>query len=225
MDATCDIFYSIYSDSERSSIIDNLLQRLDFHALSITLLATTASHNGWDYDRLASEWDIQRAQVLQTDYNESLAATLELSLASPTFHSLGPDARDLLGVVAFFPQGVDEKNLDWLFPTIPNRKNMFDKFCVLSLTYQSNDFMTMLAPIRDYLSPKDPQSSPSLCATRDRYFSRLSIRVYPGATGFGQAGILSEDANVEHLLDVFTSVDPDRDDIWNVCCGLIQHLH
>jgi hypothetical protein len=118
----------------------------------------------WDYDRLAKEWDVRRAQVLRTDHNESLAATIELSLASPTFRKLGPNARDLLGVVAFFPQGVDEKNLDWLFPTIPDRKNIFDKFCVLSLTYRSNGFITMLAPIRDYLwSPRSKIISTPLC--------------------------------------------------------------
>ena len=102
MDSTCDIFYAIYPHGERSNIINNLLRRLDFHALSITLLATAASNHGWNDDRLASEWDTHRAQVLRTDYNESLAATIELSLASPrTFRNLGPDARDLLGVVAF----------------------------------------------------------------------------------------------------------------------------
>ena len=127
MDAACEIFYGIYGDGERSKIIDDLLQRLDFHALSITLLAT-ASDNGWNYGRLSKEWDEHRAQVLRTDYNESLATTIGLSLASPTFCQLGPNARDLLGIVAFFPQGVDEKNLDWLFPTIPDRKNIFDKF-------------------------------------------------------------------------------------------------
>jgi hypothetical protein len=52
--------------------------------------------------------------VLQTDYNESLAATIELSLSFPIFRILGPNARGLLGVVAFFPQGIGEKNLDWL---------------------------------------------------------------------------------------------------------------
>ena len=65
-------------------IIDCLLRRLDFHALSTTLLATTASYNGWDHDRLAEEWDTHRAQVLRADYNESLAATIELSRDSPT---------------------------------------------------------------------------------------------------------------------------------------------
>ena len=119
----------------QSNIIDNLLRRLESHALSITLLATTASHNMWDYDRMAQEWDTHRVQVLRTDYNESLAATIELSLASPTFRGLGPDAHDLLGVIAFFPRGIDEKNLNWLFPTIHDRRIIIDKFCVLSLTY------------------------------------------------------------------------------------------
>ena len=126
-----DIFYDIY-DGGQSDVIDNLLRRLEFHALSITLLATAASHNMWDYDRLAREWDTHRVQVLQTDYDESLAATIELSLASPTFHELGPSARDLLGVIAFFPQGIDENNIDWLFPTMSNRRTIFDKSCVLS---------------------------------------------------------------------------------------------
>jgi tetratricopeptide (TPR) repeat protein len=225
MDAACDIFYNIYVKGGRSSIIDDLLRRLDFHALSIKLLATTASHNGWDHDRLAEEWDAQRAQVLQTDYNESLAATIELSLTSPTFHSLGPDARDLLGVVAFFPQGVNEKSLSWLFPTISNRKNTFDKFCVLSLAYRSNGFITMLAPIRDYLSPQDPLSSPLLCAARDQYLNRLAVDIYPGKPGFEEARwIVLEDVNVEHLLDVFSSIDQTRGDIWDACSRFFEHL-
>ena len=225
MEAACDIFYDIYSDRGPSTIINGLLERLDFHALSITLLATTASHNAWDYDRLAQEWDTKRAQVLQTDYNQSLAATIELSLASPTFKSLGPNARDLLGVVAFLPQGINEKNLDWLFPTTSNGKNTFDKFCVLSLTYRSNGFTTMLAPIRDYLRPRDPRSSPLLCATRDHYFSRLPIALASDRPNFEETRwTVLEDVNIEHLLDVFLSIDPNRDDIWEACCYFMQHL-
>ena len=69
MEAARDIFFSIYGDDDRSRIIDDLLQRLDFHALSITLLATPASNNIWNYERLAKEWDKQHGQVLRTDYN------------------------------------------------------------------------------------------------------------------------------------------------------------
>lgn len=72
------------------------------------------------------------------------------------FQELGPDARGLLGVIAFFPQGVDEENIGWLFPTISDGPNMFDKFHVLSLACRSNGFTTMLAPLCDYLCLKDP---------------------------------------------------------------------
>jgi hypothetical protein len=225
MEAACDIFYSIYGDGGRFNIINDLLERLDFHALSIKLLATTASHNAWDPDRLVKEWDAQRVKVLQTDYDESLAATIELSLTSPTFHSLGPDARDLLGVVAFFPQGIDENNLDWLFPTTANRKNIIDRFCVLSLTYRSSGFTTMLAPIRDHLRPQDPLSSPLLCTTGDKYFDRLSVDVYPGKPGFEEARwIMLEDVNVEYLLDVSTSIDQTEGTSWDACSHFMEHL-
>ena len=225
MEAACDIFYSIYGGGKRSRIIDDLLQRLEFHALSIKLLATAASHNMWDHDRLAQEWGALRAQVLRTNFNESLAATIELSLTSPTFHNLGSDARELLGIVAFLPQGIDENNLEWLFPTISNRRDLFDKFCILSLTSRSGSFITMLAPIRDYLRPQYPQSSPLLCATRDHYFARLSVDVHPEKPGFGEARwITLEDVNVEHMLDVFTSIGTNSDDVWDVCFHFVEHL-
>ena len=226
MEAACDIFYGIYGEGHWSSIVNDLLRCLDFHALSIILLATTASQNAWDYDRLAKEWDAKRAQVLRTRHNESLASVIELSLNSPTFSKLGPDARELLEVVAFFPQGIDEKNLDWLFPSISNRENLFDTFCVLSLTYRSHGFITMLAPIQDYLGPRDPHSSPLLCATRDHYFNRLSVFVQPGMLEFGETQwTVSEDVNVEHLLDVFTPVNKNADDAWDACSHFMEHLY
>ena len=254
MESACDIFYAICGSSGRSDVVRDLIKRLDFHALSITLLATTACHNAWDYDRLAAEWDTHRAGVLRTDHDMSPAATIELSLASPTFRQLipppkshklvasptfskfipspllrklPPSARELLEVVAFFPQGIDEKNLDWLFPTTPDRKNIFDKFCNLSLTYRDNGFITMLAPIRDHLCPRDPKSSPLLRATKDRYLTRLSFDIVdPGTRRFEEAKwIKSEDINVEHLLDVFTSIDMNAHDVWRACDCFMEHLY
>ena len=227
MEAARDIFYDIYGDhGGRTDIIDDLLERLDFHALSITLLATAASHNDWSHNRLAEEWKARRAQVLRTDYDGSLASSIELSLNSTRFQRLGPTARDLLGVIAFFPHGVDEGNLDWLFPTIPERKDILDKFRLLSLTYRNNDFVTMLAPIRDYLCPRDPKSSPLLCATRNHYFTRLSGYLRLNEQRFSEARwIRSEDVNVEHLIDVFTSIDKVEDNVWDACCYFLDHLY
>ena len=228
MESACDIFYDIYNNSGRSDIIRDLIQQLDFHALSITLLATTAAQNMWDHNRLAKEWGVRRAQVLRTDRNESLEAAIELSLSSPTFCKLGPIAREVLAVVAFFPQGINEDNLDWLFPTISNMTSILDKLCSLSLTYRSTNFITMLAPLRDYLGPQDPRTSPLLCATKDCYFRRLRLlgNLEPDQPGFGESRwIRSEDVNVEHLLNVFTSFDTDSDDIWISCADFTMHLY
>jgi len=225
-EAARDTFYGIYKHGEKSDPVDNILEQLDFHPLSITILATVAHHNRWGADRLTKEWGKRRTGVLHTQHDKSLAATIELSLASPMFQDLGPDARDLLGVVAFFPQGVNGNNVDWLFPTLSNITNIFDNFCSLSLTYRSNEFVTMLAPLRDYLYPKTPESSQLLCTTKHCYSHRLSTDTIPGKPSFEEARwITSEDANIEHLLDVFTSADTISDDIWDTCARFACHLY
>ena len=226
MEAARDTFHQIYKNGGQSDQVNGILEQLDFHPLSITLLATVAHHNKWDTNRLGREWERQRTDVLHTQHDASLAAAIELSLASPMFQQLGPDARELLGVLAFFPQGVDENNLEWLFPALPNRTSVFDSFCILSLTGRSDGFVTMLAPLRDYLCPKDPTSSPLLCATKDHYFRRLSVGINPGEPGFEEARwITLEDVNVEHLLDVFTSTDVSSADIWDACSNFMKHLY
>ena len=226
MEAAHSTFYGIYENGNmQSSQVNNILEQLDFHPLSVTLLATVAHHSKWSTNRLASEWERRRIDVLHTQHDESLAATIELSLGSPMFHKLGPDARELLGVIAFLPQGINEDNIDWLFPTLSNRANIFDNLCILSLTYQSNGYITMLAPLREYLCPKDPTSSPLLLATRDHYFSRLEVDINPGKPGFDEAQwIMLEDVNVEHLLDVFISVDPGSANNWTTCSHFLEHL-
>ena len=50
--AACDIFNDIHTDCGRPDFIGGLLQRLDFHPLSITLLAAAASQNAWDDNQL-----------------------------------------------------------------------------------------------------------------------------------------------------------------------------
>ena len=98
--------------------------------------------------------------MLDTERNGSLAASIELSLESPAFRGLGPNAREVLEVIAFFPQGVNEDNLDWLFPTLSNRSSILNDLCVLSLTYRRDGYVTMLAPLRDYFRPRDTSCSP-----------------------------------------------------------------
>jgi len=226
VEAAHNTFYCIYKHGDPPNLVHNILEQLDFHPLSITILATVAQNNRWNTNRLTKEWEKQRTAMLHLQHNKSLAATIELSLASPIFQGLGSNAHPLLEVVAFFPQGINEDNLDWLFPTIPNRADILDKFCILSLTYQSNGFVTMLAPLRDYLCPKNPLLAPLLNTTKEHYFERLSVEVSPDKPGFEEAQwIISEDVNVEHLLNVFTTIDTSSSNIWGTCTYFMRHLY
>ena len=226
MDAACQAFYHIYKLEKESDLANDIMEQLEFHPLSITLLATVGHQNKWRMERLKGEWEKRRTSVLQTRHKKSFAAAIELSLASPMFQESGPDARELLGVVAFFPQGVDENNIDWLFPTVSNGIDMLDGFCVLSLTSRSDGFITMLAPLRDYLSPDDPRLSPLLCAAKERYFVRMSVDLNPNKSDFKQTRwIILEDVNVEHLLDVFTTIDANSHDVWDACERFMMYLY
>lgn len=226
IEATRSTFRRICARDEQSDVIDNVLTQLGFHPLPITLLAAVANQSDWDSDQLAREWGQCQTDGLHTEYSKSLAATIGLSLASTTFKDLGPDAHGLLEVVAFLPQGVNENNLEWLFPTIPDVTTILDRFCTLSLAYRSQGFVTMLAPLRDHLRPKDPIQSLLLRATKELYLGRLSLAVDPFAPGFEDGRwITSEDLNVEHLLDVFTSIDAGSEVIWDGCANFIGHLY
>jgi len=84
----------------------------------------------------------------------------------------------------------------------------------------------MLAPLRDYLSPKDPKLSPLLCEAKECYFTRLSTELDPDQPNFDETRwIKSEDVNAEHLLNVFTTIDPNSDIVWNACIKFLDHLY
>ena len=221
--AAQDTFHRIYKRSERTSQINYILEKLDHHPLSITLLATVARHHRWNTNQLTKEWESWGTRLR---YSGSLGTTVSLSLASPAFRELGPRARQLLEVVAFFPQGINEENTNWLFSNIPDVLSIFETFCVLSLTYRNDGFVTMLTPLRDHLRPKDPASSALLRATKERYFARLAGDIKHGQPGFDDARwITSEDVNVEHLLEVFATIDANSKRVWDVCSEFMAQLY
>ena len=226
MEATRNTFNRICGLGRWTKKIDDVWEQLDCHPSSIALLAAVARYNQWDTGRLKMEWERRRTGILHIQYSGSLVTTIEPSLTSPMFRALGPHARSLLEAVAFFPQGINEKNANCLFPATPDVPNILDTFCTISLTHRDSGFIVMLAPLRDHLRPKDPAASPLLNTAKEDYIMRLSGEVHPGKPGFEEARwITTEDINVEHLLDVFTTTDANSESIWNACAKFMAQLY
>ena len=226
MEAARNTFYWICRFDRWTNEIDDILKQLDCHPSSIALLAAVARYNQWGAGQLKMEWKRRRTGILHTQYSGSLVTTIEPSLTSPMFRALGPHARSLLEAVAFFPQGIDEENANYLFPAIPDVPNILDTFCTISLTHRDSGFITMLPPLRDHLRPKDPASCPFLSTVKEDYIRRLSGEVHPGKPGFEEARwITTEDINVEHLLDVLTTIDANSEIIWDACAKFMVQLY
>ncbi|KAG5649916.1 hypothetical protein H0H81_001494, partial [Sphagnurus paluster] len=192
------VFKEIYRPEIEPAILSQLLSALDFHPLSINLLAQAAFQNDWTPDELTKAWEDQHAGLLHNGDGkvQSLAVSIELSLNSPSLKKLGKTVQDLSQIIAFLPQGVNNTILGDLFPTVANVRGVVDMLCKHSLAYRKADFITMLAPVRMYLSPKNPSLStvPMLVDVQKYYQEQLACRPVD------RDWIKIEDVNVEHLV-------------------------
>ena len=144
-----DAFYGV-CHLGRSTAVDNLIARLDFHPLSIDLLATAVRDNGWDGPALLKAWDGDQTDVLKTRYQQRLKDAVERSFLSPTIRTLGATAREALKAIAAFPSGVEEGRLVNIFPGITGIVFAVDVLCKFSLLYRQDGFVKMLSPFRFY---------------------------------------------------------------------------
>lgn len=86
------------------------------------------------------------------------------------FTNLGPDSHNVLGVIAFLPQGINEAEVDWIFLAMPRIWEIVNISMDLSLTHQNHKFMTTLASTRKYLSMVQ-HASIILSSARDQYIT------------------------------------------------------
>ncbi|TFY77284.1 hypothetical protein EWM64_g6724 [Hericium alpestre] len=128
------VFHRHIEDTE---VIDSLLQSLDYHPLSINLLAHAARENDWSLEELLDTWNQQQTDLLHSGdgKSQSLIVTLELSLNSPSLKRLGDSMLHVLQIIAFLPQGVDRQELGGLFPSLSGASMIVDAACKQSITY------------------------------------------------------------------------------------------
>jgi len=145
-DGAREAFYS-HCGLGRSPAVDDLIAGLDFHPLSINLLARSVRENDWDATTLLQAWDDDQTSTLRADY---LKEALEVSLRSQTVRNLGTTAQDMLNAIAAFPLGIEEGKLWRMFPHITGVEVAVDVLCRFSLIYRQDGFMKMLSPFRSY---------------------------------------------------------------------------
>ena len=144
-----DAFYGL-CHLNRSSMVDSLIAKLEFHPLPIDLLATAVRENGWDESTFLKMWDDDHGATLKTQYQQSLMDAVEASFRSPTIQNLGNAARKALEAIAAFPSGVEERRLESVFPSITGVGVAVEVLCKFSLLYRQDGFVKMLSPFRFY---------------------------------------------------------------------------
>ena len=146
-DVSWDVFHS-HCGLGRSAAVDGLLAELDFHPLSITLLAGAASNNEWDETALLAAWEDGKTNILEAPGLQSLEYTIESVLLTPTLQELGSVIRETLEAIAAFPGGTKDVKLESTFPGIDGVWEAVNALCKFSLTYREDGFVKMLAPFR-----------------------------------------------------------------------------
>ncbi|KAF8345332.1 hypothetical protein F5887DRAFT_178642 [Amanita rubescens] len=195
-------FAMTYGTDVCPSVAKNLICTLEFHPLSITLLAQVARQSEWTPEKLVEVWKEHQTRLLDSGNgkSDSLETTIELSLKSPSILTLGDNARHFLRAIASLPQGVDEKKLKHLFPTVGEVDLLAAKLRKHSLLYLDGEKNMMLAPIRLYLTDKGGPDSPLLVGVRAYYYDQLEKFADPKQGEEGSAWITTEDINVERLI-------------------------
>ncbi|KAG1764495.1 hypothetical protein EV702DRAFT_1215392, partial [Suillus placidus] len=197
-------FFRIYRPASRSNAdkgITNLLQDLEFHPLSINLLANAAQQNGWSPVILLERWKDRHSAVL--DHGEgklqSLSFTMQLSLSSPSIQKLGEEGRLVLAVVAFLPQGLNEALSKCILPSTLQIDTICDILWRQSLIYRQGGFVKMLAPIRHYVRDSLPLPD-SICLREIRTFYYRTVQRCSKERDSHADIIISDHLNIEHVV-------------------------
>ena len=173
-DPAYELFTKIFQReiSESRSTLESILSGVEYHPLTICLLAHVAEVNDWPIEELSKRWNAQRSRLLKAGHGKdhNLAESIELSLGSPCIRIHGDDVRRVLRIIAFFPQGLPRRNLETIFPSISQVQGIIEDLYKQSLVVYNEGFVTMLAPVCIYATDNIPGPNPSLLEAARNYY-------------------------------------------------------
>jgi tetratricopeptide (TPR) repeat protein len=230
VDSAREAFFRTYCQDSRSNAeeqITHLLTELEFHPLSINIIANAAQQNGWSPHMLLTRWKHQPSAVL--DHGEgkqqSLSATMQLSLSSPSIQDFGEDGGRTLAIIAFLPQGLNGYLATQLLPSLPRINIICDILCRQSLVYRQDAFIKMLAPIRYYVQNSSLVPPVSTCLRDVGTFYYRTVRHCSQERDNHADIIISDHLNIEHVVAFDLTQIPDRtEETLNICMLFLQRL-
>ncbi|KAG1764258.1 hypothetical protein EV702DRAFT_1205072 [Suillus placidus] len=226
------VFFRIYHHTSRSEAEENikdLLKELDFHPLSINILANAAQQNAWSPTTLLKRWNDRHSKVLDGGKGklQSLSDTMQLSLSSPSVQNLGEDGCRVLAIIAFLPQGFNENLASDLLPSLPQVDAICDVLCMQSLVYRQDNFLKVLAPIRHYVQDS-LQAPDSTCLQEIRAFYYRTVNSCSKEHDQYADIIISDHLNIEQVvafnLANMDDAEETHDACWQFLWCLERHL-
>ena len=196
VDAAHAAFSFVYPTERANEIISTILFQLEYHPLSINILANVAVMNEWTPQELLRAWEDRRSRVLEivNDKNRSLRVSIELSIVS--FKDNQSVALKVLRAIAYLPQGIRQDDLPRMFPSVTSLMSVMASIRRSSLVYRLGDRLTMLAPIRLYMTDEYNSN-----LTFDDRLVRAIRRLYYGQLDrTPQTCVQQEHANLDRLL-------------------------
>ena len=157
-DSAQDTFY-VLCNMSRSPAVDDLIARLDFHPFLIDFLANSVRENNWDEVMLLKAWNDNQS-TLKTKYRQHLKDAMEPFLLSPTIQNIGTTAHTVLGAVAAYPRGFEERRLQNTFSNITGLGATVNMLCKFSLIYRQDGFVKTLSPFQFYFLESLPMEPP-----------------------------------------------------------------
>ena len=148
-------FY-ILCNLPKSSAVDSLIARLDFHPLTIELLACCVRENDWDELTLLQVLGDDQTGALKTSDYQRLMDAMDPVLRPLTVNELGTSVLDMLEAIAASPCGVEERELEKETAGIGE---LVDALCKFSLVYRQDGAVKIFAPARSYF--QKPASEPA----------------------------------------------------------------
>jgi hypothetical protein len=194
--------------------INELIALVDHVPLAITLMGALAQTDSTE--TLLRRWKEEKSALLHSapDRESSLDISIQVSLNSPRMKAVS-EAFQLLALISLLPDGLENKELLDIVPSMKKSKAALSTLWQTALAYNDRQRTRVLSPIRAYMLSNEKPQSQYLISLITYYLGLAGLTsdlgTLHGQTIVGR--LIPELGNLHSVIDVaFTSEDLQLDE-------------